>query len=105
MNPHSDVLNRLLELGRDLPPEELPQFLGTLTHASAVAMSRLRTPVPQVLPDEKLLTVVEAAELLGVKKSFLYHRTNLPFVIRMGSRLRYSRLGILKYIENQKGGR
>ena len=99
------LFESVLEQARSMPSEHLPEWLGKLEVARAVAFSRLQTPAPQVRTDEKLLTVVEAAELLGVKKSFLYHRTSLPFVIRMGSRLRYSRLGILKYIENQKGGK
>jgi|SRR5208282_100376 len=93
---------QIIKQAATLPPEALPNFIGVLSHASAVAQSRLlsRAPVADQ-PEEKLLNVAQAAELLGVTKSFLYHRT-LPFTVRVGSNLRFSRLKILKYI-NQKG--
>ena len=52
---------------------------------------------------EKLLSINEAAEMLGYSAVWLYRNSKrLPFSIRMGRSIRFSRKGIEKWIEAQK---
>lgn len=52
---------------------------------------------------EKLLSINEAAEMLGYSAIWLYRNSKrFPFSIRMGRSIRFSRKGIEKWIEAQK---
>jgi predicted DNA-binding transcriptional regulator AlpA len=52
---------------------------------------------------EKLLDAKEAAAKLGHSKIWLYRNSKrLPFSVRMGRSVRFSRKGIEKWIEAQK---
>ena len=52
---------------------------------------------------EKLLSIAEAAEMLGYSEIWLYRNSKrLPFSVRMGRSIRFSRKGIEKWIETQK---
>jgi excisionase family DNA binding protein len=58
------------------------------------------------VPDDRLLTVQEAARLLGQSVSWVYKRTQpsnrlLPVTL-MGSSVRFRRSDLLAYIETQK---
>ena len=52
--------------------------------------------------DDDLLTVKEAATMLGVSRSKLYHTKDFPFVVMVGSSRRYSHNGIQKYIHQSQ---
>lgn len=54
--------------------------------------------------EEKLLTIDEAAELLKTTKDHLYrHWKELPFAFKLSPRqLRFSLLGIYRYIEEKQ---
>ena len=52
---------------------------------------------------EKLLDAKEAAAMLGYSEIWLYRNSKrLPFSVRMGRSIRFSRKGIEKWIETQK---
>jgi excisionase family DNA binding protein len=54
---------------------------------------------------DQLLTIEEAATMLGHSKIWLYRKsTRLPFSVRMGRSVRFSRKGIEKWIEAQRKG-
>jgi predicted DNA-binding transcriptional regulator AlpA len=95
---------QIIEQASTLPASELPRFLGKLEEARMVARSRLLAPAPVADQlEEKLLDLNEACEILGCKASFLQHRKkSLPFVVQVGRSVRYSRTGILKWIEKNK---
>jgi hypothetical protein len=95
------VLRRVLEL----PPGELPRFLGELEEIKYTAMARLVVPVPVHSQEaDRLLSVDEASLRLGVSKDYLYrHGAVLPFTRRMGRKLLFSSLGIEKHIKQQNG--
>jgi excisionase family DNA binding protein len=90
-------LQTVLTSARELPAPELPRLLGELEEIRATAMARLTMPVTVQSPDE-LLAVQQAAERLGMSKSYLYRHPELPFVRRMGTALRFSSRGIDEYI-------
>jgi len=53
-------------------------------------------------PEDRLLTADEAATRLGVKRQWLYRRSNrLPFVVRLDGKVRYSSHGIDHFIASR----
>lgn len=89
-------------LARELPAEELPDFIGRLESAKAIAYSRLMAPsVPQ--EHDELLSVEVAAERLGVSKDYLYrHSQEYPFTRRQGRKLLFLSSGVEKHIRQQR---
>jgi excisionase family DNA binding protein len=54
--------------------------------------------------DDRLLSVSEAAERLGLSRDRLYrHATRFPFVVRVGRSVRFSSQGIDRYIRQRSG--
>ena len=54
--------------------------------------------------DERLLTTQEAAEFMGVSKSFLYvmrHNDELPHVM-MGRKVMYRKEALIQYIDSKE---
>jgi hypothetical protein len=93
----------LLAAAKELPPEQLPAFLGELETVRCTAMARLAAPAPvQVSGPEELLNVKAAARRLNVNVGHLYrHSRNYPFTVRIGSRLRFSALGMDDWIRGR----
>ena len=87
-----DILSAIAVLDRD----QLPALMLAIAARMASAKS---TPVAA---DDELLSVQEAATMLGVSRSKLYHG-DFPFVVKVGGARRYSRNGIQKYIERRQG--
>ena len=93
------TLQSALNEARDLSAEELPRLLGDLEEVRATAQARLLAPPSQAVPDE-WLDVTEAAALLKVSESYLYHKgAGLPFAKHFGKRLLFSRTGIEKHMK------
>jgi Helix-turn-helix domain len=78
----------------ELDPADCPAILAAV--AARLAQTR-ESP-----PDHELIDVDEAARMLGVSRSWLYHRT-LHFVVKVGGRRMFSRDGIRKFIEKNRG--
>ncbi len=100
------LLARLGHLAGELPPDQVPDLLGHLEAVRAHAWARLAglaangRPEPQVGNDgDRLLTVKEAASLLGVSPRWLYRRSGkLPFARRLSRKcLRFSKTGLQKW--------
>jgi predicted DNA-binding transcriptional regulator AlpA len=90
----------------DLP--DLIEAIGALDRADLAALlaaiaARMAQPVakPGDGPDN-LVDIEEASRLLGVSRSWLYHR-KVPFTVKIGGRRMYSRDGIQRYIRLHKG--
>lgn len=82
----------------DIPVEELPRLLGELEEIRATAMMRLAAPAQPKTADQ-LLDVAQAADRLGMSTDYVYrHADELPFTRRNGRALRFSSLGIDKYL-------
>jgi predicted DNA-binding transcriptional regulator AlpA len=65
--------------------------------------SRVVSPIGDTPPD-KLLTVQEAADRLGVDRRWIYrHSENLPFVRRLSAgTLRFSERGLVRWQESRR---
>ena len=55
--------------------------------------------------EDRLLTIDEAAEILRTTKDFLYrHHQQFPFTVRLSPRqLRFSEVGLQRWLEEQRG--
>jgi len=94
--------HELLAAIRVLPKEDLPNFIGQLEAAKAVAWARLTAPVPVPTEHDQLLDVTEASCRLGVSRDYLYaHHQLYPFTRRQGRKLLFSAQGIEKYIRQR----
>jgi len=96
------LLQEAEKLGADLSSEEIPAALGTLERVRArLTFRALSASAPAA---DRLLSVAEAAELLGMAADTLYRRSgSFPFTVRDGRRVRFSRLGIERYIRARQG--
>lgn len=93
--------------------DDLPALLGELARLDALARLRLNDATngsappqrdePDIQPEEKLIDVHEAAEILGVTERWLYDNGDrLPFVRKLGrGTTRYSLAGIRRYIASR----
>src|SRR5690348_5152958 len=96
-------LQTVLSAVREMPPEDLPRLLGDLEEIRATAMVRLTAPQSAPAQHDELLTIEQAAERLGMSTDYLYrHAKKLPFARRNGRSLRFSSLGIDRYIRQQR---
>ena len=93
-------LQQALVVAKQLAPEELPRLIGELEEIRCTALARLSALVSVAPQKDELLDVTEAASRLGISKDYLYrHHNRFPFTRRMGRGLRFSALGIEKYIK------
>jgi excisionase family DNA binding protein len=85
----------------ELRREQIPQILtdiASLVLAVATHLGSLPLTNPKPNADH-LLTVEQAAQQLAVSKDFLYRNAkSLPFAIRLGRTLRFSAIGIERYL-------
>ncbi len=102
---------RLSRIVEECPPDALPDLLGELARAQALATLRLsengrspERPAPDIRPPGKLIDANAAAKLLGTKIRWLYDRADeLPFTRRLGPRtLRFDEAGIRRWLETRR---
>jgi len=89
------------DVARTLPLAELPEFIGTLAKASALALARLTTPTATASTVEldTLLTPEQTAARLGLTVEQLARKRHLPFRKTIGRRtVRYSSRGIERWL-------
>ncbi len=107
----SATRDRLRTIVEECPPDALPDLLGELARAQAVATLRLsengrslERPAPDIRPPGKLIDANAAAKLLGTKVRWLYDRADeLPFTRRLGPRtLRFDEAGIRRWLETRR---
>lgn len=98
-----ETMTFLLEEAKNCSPDRLPDFLGKLETVRVTAMARLAVPASPVPTDEfdRWLTIDEAMQMLGFSKSYLYTKS-FPFKRREGRSIRFSRAGILEYIQKRR---
>ena len=87
-----------------LPKDLIAKLRGQIAKLDTLLLSRLLTgdragPCPD---GDRLLTASEAALKLGLTKDALY-RNAYPFMVRVGSRRRFSEKGIENFIRHRTG--
>jgi excisionase family DNA binding protein len=80
----------LRQLVEETPLTELPELVGDLARAQAIAQARLLTPAHQeaVAEPERVLTYAQAAEVMGCRESYvetLVRQHKLPVVPLSGT--------------------
>ena len=100
-----DELEFALLEAQELPANELAGFLGEIETIRYTAIARLNAHLQAPsMHEDRLLSIEEASERLGVSKDYLYrHGKELACMHRMGRKLLFSSLGIDKYIRQQNG--
>ncbi len=101
----SDARRRLSSIVDEWPPDALPDLLGELARAEAIASERLhRPPAPSVngrpaaRPD-RYISAAEVAEWLGVKPNFVYAHAKDLGVLRLSNRcVRFSPAAVMRFI-------
>lgn len=81
---------------QDLPVATVQHILIQLTALLPLLVSRSQS-APEKSQEDRLLTIEQAASILGMSKDRLY-RTDYPFTIRDGGLLRFSHNGIQRFI-------
>jgi excisionase family DNA binding protein len=84
-----------------VPREWLLELLAGPPAATTTAQPTLAVGIE---PEDRLLTVDEAATRLRVTKDWLYHhRKELPFAVKLGRRvLRFSAVKLERYLEARR---
>ena len=82
-----------------LPPDVVRALWVDVRNLEKVLVLRLlMAPTTASHPEDKLISIDEAASILGMTKDRLY-RHDYPFTIRDGGLLRFSSNGIQRYIK------
>jgi excisionase family DNA binding protein len=103
VNDMRSELESALSAARTLPAEDLPGLIGALEEIKATALVRLTAPVIQPQAPDSLLSIDEAAPVLGMSKSYLYrHADKFSFVRREGRALRFSARGVQEYLSGRR---
>ena len=108
----TELIAALEEAVSQAQPYDYPVLLGELERIRVrlwtnMMQAHCRTsPIAETAQD-RLLTIDQASKKLGLSKDYLYrHADQLPFTVRPGLRqLRFSLLGIERYIEHKRGHR
>ncbi len=85
----SAVRRHLTTMLSECSPEGLPDLIGELSRAEAIASVRLHdngpaSPAPDIQPPANLIDVKAAAKLMGISKHSLYRRhPTLPFTRKL----------------------
>jgi hypothetical protein len=87
---------------KQLPADQIPEFLASLEKIRVIAFARLCAPVQAQEPDE-LVDVSVAARRLGVSETYLYHsHKKFSFARRVGRKLLFSSRGIEAHIRKAR---
>jgi predicted DNA-binding transcriptional regulator AlpA len=108
--PTLDSLVAHPEQARDLSPHVAAELLAQVAGLQPVLLGRLLTGVGHTSgqsgsEDDRLISVSEAASLLGLTEDYLYrHAHQFPFTVRPAPRqVRFSNKGIQRYIAQRQG--
>jgi hypothetical protein len=107
--PTLDLLVTHPEQATDLPPHAAAALLAQVASLQTLLLGRLFVGMSPELrredSEDRLLLVDEAAGMLNMTKDYLYrHADQLPFTVRPAPKqLRFSKVGIQKYIRQRQG--
>ena len=94
----------------DLPRHHIPPLMAALAAFQGMLAARLldadagQTARPETASGDRLLTVPEAAAKLNLSPDWLYRRSStLPFIVRVGRRVRCSERKLDRYIAARTG--
>jgi predicted DNA-binding transcriptional regulator AlpA len=92
----ADLIAAIAHLDRD--------GMAAVLAAVAARLTEMREIRPvEAHADDDLLDAGAAAKLLGVSESWLYHRSRLPFRVKVGGKLKFRRSGIERWLKQRQG--
>jgi|SRR5580658_4894038 predicted DNA-binding transcriptional regulator AlpA len=97
----NELIENVLRAVRDCDPARLPRVLGMLAEIQETCRARLSAPVTPAAAPDRLLSVADAAAMLGCSTAYLYKNTSLPFRRKLGRALRFSANAITEYLQKQ----
>jgi len=101
-------MDELLSGLDDIPITAIPAFLAQLAAAQVKLGARLlengQAAQTQSKGGDRLLTATEAAAKTKMQRDWFYHRSKtLPFAVRLGRSVRFSEMGLDKWIRSRSG--
>jgi len=102
-----EALSIVEDIGTTAPIDSVPALVGHLERVKLVLQRRFLMPTMNggAGPDDRLLTAVEAAEVLGCSRRTVYDNAEgYPFTVRQNGRLRFSAAGLQRYLARAQGG-
>jgi predicted DNA-binding transcriptional regulator AlpA len=102
--PGLDAIRRDPDLAKTLAVEAARDLFFAAEVVAAALRAAVIAPAPLTsgVTEDRLLDVHQAAERLGVSPDWIYRRSReLPFVVRVGSRVRASQRGIDRWIRSR----
>ena len=92
-----------IQESKELEAKDISQLNIYTASLQSILASKLLEENKPLHEDDRLLDIDEAAEILGVNKYWIYHRSkSLPFIRHLGRKLRCSEKGLQKYITEQQ---
>lgn len=101
-NPFAEVAAVIHEA----PLDQCPALMGQLEALKASLWLRMSSGMAtrQSTQPDRLLTAEEVAERLNVKLGFIYRNARTyPFTIRQGRYVRFSEVGLERYLRQRQG--
>lgn len=100
----SDAVAQLTSVIQDATPEQCPALMGQLEAWKAALWLRMTRGTPGVsAPEDRLLTAEEVAQRLNVSIDYVYrHAREFPFMLREGRAVRFSQLGLERYLKQRQ---
>src|SRR5690348_15860848 len=100
-----DDVSRQLDTLASLPSATLDcaRYLGELERAKATIQCRMvmlaQGAAPSASAEDGLVTVDDAAAMLSMSKDYVYRNaSNFQFIVKVGSKIRFSKSGIVRFI-------
>jgi len=92
-------------VAQTLPPDSIPGALGQLARLEARLTARMVAAAKGSPEPDRLLSAPQAADLLDLSPDTLYRKArSFPFTILLpGRQVRFSALGIERYIRSKQG--
>jgi predicted DNA-binding transcriptional regulator AlpA len=101
----SALISDVEALGQNLSADEIPEALGQLERVRSRLLPRLALLKSATAEEDRLLKVEAAADLLDMSPDTLYRKAReFPFTVLLpGRQVRFSALGIQRYIRARQG--
>lgn len=99
-------LGELARLIEEAMPSEYPVLCGELERLKAFLWLKMTYPMRdnQAAQSDRLLTAEQVAERLHISTDYVYrHARQYPFMIREGRNVRFSQVGLDRYLKQRQG--
>ena len=102
----SAARGRLSKIVQECPPDALPDLLGELARAQAIASVRLQengassAPANPMRSLDRYLGVGEVADRLGMSTDWVYRHADELGAVKLGGAVRFPERAVARYFKN-----